>query len=120
MNFRREPILLLSVAVALLGIVATLDIDFFNQTNAGATIAVINAVAGLISAFAVKPVGPAPFIYLMNAVVALLASYGMHLGEPTVAAINAAIVVIVTNSVRNAVTPTGDQAPISPSAGQVR
>jgi hypothetical protein len=109
--FQREPTLYLAVLNAIVILVGTLGLRFITGDQAALVVAVINAIFGCITAYAVRPISPAVFTYAVGAVVALLASYGLTIPIETVAGINATLIAILALVTRNQVSP--EETPVS-------
>lgn len=101
----REPALVIAAINALVMIVGTLGFSLFTGDQAGLAVAVINAIAGVLTALVTRPIGPAAFTALISAVLALLASYQVNIPGETVAAINAAVYPLLAFLIRGNVSP---------------
>jgi hypothetical protein len=75
-------------------------------------VTVLNALLGALNAIAVRPIPPAAFTYLIGAIAALLAAYGLQLDQEAVGAINGAIISVLTFRARGQVTPTVSPRPV--------
>lgn len=88
----RDPTLYLATIVALISFAGTLGYSLLSPDQAGLWIVVVNAVAGAIVAWTVRPIKPALFTYLIGALVALAAAYGFDLSEQVVNGLNGLVV----------------------------
>lgn len=118
--FGREPTLYLQAISAVLAFLVTFGWDNLSGEQAGLIVAVISAVFGVINALAVRPISPAIFDMLIKAGAALLAGYGLNLGQEHVGAFQLAVIALMTLVLRNQVTPAADPAPTTPEKGPVR
>lgn len=103
--FGREPTLWLSLIYALITLVGTVGLRGLSGEQSGLWIAAISAAFLAINAYAVRPISPVAFTYAIAAVIALIGSYGYHLPDATVAAINAGVVPILALLSRDQVSP---------------
>lgn len=101
----REPTLWIAVISSLIVVLGTFGFHYLTGQQAGLIVAAINAVAGAINAYLVRPVSPAAFTYAIGAIVALVASYGINVSPETLATINLAVVPILALLTRNQVSP---------------
>lgn len=103
--FDREPTLWIAALNAVIMIVGTVGLKAVNQEQAGLFVAVVNGAFAAINAWAVRPVSPVTFTYLIGTIVALMGSYGLSLPTETVAGINMAVIPILALLARGQVTP---------------
>lgn len=103
--FGREPTLYLAALDAAVVVIGTLGVHAINGEQAGLIVAAINAVFGAVNAWAVRPISPVAFTYAIGALVALVAGYGLHVPDATLAAINAGVVPILALLSRDQVSP---------------
>jgi hypothetical protein len=103
--FGREPTLWIGVLSSLVIVIGTFGFNLLSGEQAVLVVVAINAIAGAINAFAVRPVSPVAFTYVVGSLVALAGSYGLELSIETVAAINAAVVPILVLLTRDQVSP---------------
>jgi uncharacterized membrane protein YeiH len=108
--FGREPTLLLQGISAVLAFFVTFGWDKLTGEQAGLIVAVIAAVIGTINALMVRPVAPAVFDTAIKAGAALLAGYGLNLGQEHVGAFQLAVIAVVTWFLRDNVTPAASPA----------
>lgn len=101
----REPTLWLAVISSLVVLAGTFGLHWLTGQQAGLLVAAINAVAGAVTAYTVRPVAPAAFTYAIAALVALAASYGLNVTNEQLAGLNTAIVPILALLTRNQVSP---------------
>ncbi len=101
----REPALVFAAINALIMVLGTLGLNLFNSDQAGLLVAVINALAGVLTAMVTRPIGPGAFTALIAALIALLGAYQINLPGPTVAAINAAVYPLLAFLTRGNVSP---------------
>lgn len=118
--FGREPTLLLQAISAILAFLVTFGWDNLSGEQAALIVAVISAVIGIINAVSVRPVAPALFDMFIKTAAALLAGYGLNLGQEFVGAFQLAVVAVMTFLLRPQVTPAADPAPTTPEKGPVR
>lgn len=103
--FQREPTLYLAAISAIIPIVGTFGLHALSGQQAALVVVVINAIAGAVNAWAVRPISPVAFTYLVGSVVALAGAYGLNLSIETVASINAAVIPILALLSRDQVSP---------------
>lgn len=103
--FGREPTLYIAVINAALLLIATFGLKWLSVEQAGLFAVVTNAILAAFNAWAVRPVSPVAFTYLVGAVAALLASYGFNLTPEQVSAIDSFVVFTLALMTRNAVSP---------------
>ena len=109
--FGREPTLYIAVISSLIIIIGTLGFHWLTGQQAGIIVAAINAVAGAVNAYAVKPIAPAAFTYAVAAIVAVTASYGYDVSPETLAAINLGVVPLLALLTRGQVSP--EETPVT-------
>lgn len=115
---RREPALWAAFIGALLTWAAGMNLDFL---SAGQATAITTAVAGLIAAFTTRPIAPGLYVAAVGPLAAMFAEYGLQWSDAMVTGTAGLILAgFALLGVRAQVTPNRDQAPISPSNGQVR
>lgn len=112
MSFRREPTLVIGVVAAILSLIVSFGFDWMTAEQAALIIAALNGVLGVVNAVKVRPVAPAAFTYAVGAVAALLAAYGLNVGQETVGAINGLVLAVLMLLTRGQVTPAKDPRPI--------
>lgn len=101
----REPALILGALNALLMILGTVGLNWFNTDQAGLLIILINGGAAAITAFVTRPVAPAVFTAFVSSFIAFAGAYGINLPGETVAAINVAVFPILAFLTRGDVSP---------------
>lgn len=103
--FGREPTLWLAFITALVSVAGTLGFRLLSGDQAVLWNLAINAVAGIVTAYAVRPVSPAAFTYGIGILAQLGAAYGLHVGDPTLSMINALVVPALALLTRGQVSP---------------
>lgn len=103
--FGREPTLYLAVISSLIILIGTFGFNVLDGQQAGLLVAVINGGAAAINAYAVRPISPTTFTYLIGAVVALGASYGLNVTNDQLAMLNGTVVPILALLSRGQVSP---------------
>jgi hypothetical protein len=103
--FGREPTLWLAVINAAVVLGGTFGFKFLTGDQAALIVVVINAIAGAITAYAVRPIAPAAFTYLVASLVTLAAAYGLKVPPETVAGINTFLITSLALLTRGQVTP---------------
>lgn len=106
--FGREPTLVLQAASALLAFLVTFGWDGLSDKQAGAIVAVLAAVFGVVNALQVRPVAPAVFTTLITTGAALLATYGLDFPQERIGQFQLAVVAVVALLTRQQVTPAAD------------
>lgn len=109
--FGRDPTLWIGVISSLIVLAGTAGFHWLTGVQAGLFVAAINAIAGAVNAWAVRPISPVAFTYAVGAIVALVGSYGLLLSESTVGALNLAVIAILGLLSRGQVSP--QDTPIS-------
>ncbi|GHJ11232.1 hypothetical protein TPA0907_55990 [Micromonospora humidisoli] len=106
--FGREPALVIGAVGSLMTVLAALNVP---GLSAGAAAAITALIAAGITAWATRPVAPALYVGVIGAGASLLAEYGFHVSDGTVAAIGGAIVAgFALFGVRPQVSPAGEPA----------
>lgn len=103
--FQREPTLWIAVINAVVILVGTFGLRFVDGDQAGLIVAVINAIFGCITAYAVRPISPVAFTYAIGAIVALAAAYGLAVPPETVASLNVLVIALLALLSRGQVSP---------------
>lgn len=103
--FGREPTLWLSVISSLIVLVGTFGFKWLDGAQAGLLVAAINGGAAAVNAYAVRPITPTTFTYLIGALVALAASYGLNVTNEQLAMLNGTVVPILALMSRGQVSP---------------
>lgn len=111
--FGREPTLYIATIDAVVVIVGTLGLHIISGAQAALIVAAINAVAGAINAWAVRPISPVAFTYAVGAAAALVAGYGFNVSDASLSAINLAVVPVLALLSRGQVSP--EETPVSKS-----
>lgn len=109
--FGREPSLWLTSIGALLSLIAGFGLDWLTPAQAIVVVVVLNAVVGAVNAALVRPVAPAAFTYLVSSAFSLVAAYGVHVPQATIAQVNAAVLAVLALVLRGSVTPVPAGAP---------
>lgn len=103
--FGREPTLWIGVISSLLIVAGTAGFHWLSGQEASLVVVAINAIAGAVNAYAVRPISPVAFTYAIGSIVAVAGAYGLNLSIETVAGINAAVIPILALLTRNQVSP---------------
>jgi hypothetical protein len=106
--FGREPTLLIATAGSALSILVGFKFDWLDARQAALIVLVLNAILGVANAVAVRPIAPAAFTYLVGAVAALCAAYGLDVGQEMVGSINGLVLSVLMFLTRGQVTPASD------------
>jgi hypothetical protein len=101
----RDPALWLAFLTAVISIAGTLGFRLLDQEQAALWNVAINAVAGAITAYFVRPISPVAFTYAIAALAQLGAAYGLNLTEPQLSQINAIVVPTLALLTRGQVSP---------------
>lgn len=109
--FGREPTLWIGAITSTVLLLGTFGFHLLTGTEAAVIVVAINAVAGAVNAWAVRPISPIAFTYATGALVAVAAAYGLNLGIETVAALNALVVPFLALLSRGQVAP--EETPVS-------
>lgn len=107
--FGREPSLWISLIGTVLSLVAGFGMDWLSPEQAALVVVVLNAVLAAVNALAVRPVSPVAFTYLVGAVAALVAAYGVEVSQSMVGAVNAAVLALLGLLLRGNVTPVAPE-----------
>ena len=116
--FGREPTLIIGLIGAVLTWLAGLNLGWI---NAGQASAIVAALTGILIAVTTRPIAPGLFVAAFGAVASLVAEYGTHWSDQTVASIGGIILAaFALLGVRPQVTPVADPAPtaLARNAGQ--
>ncbi|MFC4146625.1 hypothetical protein ACFO0M_10190 [Micromonospora mangrovi] len=106
--FGREPALVIGAIGSLITVLAALGVP---GLSAGAAAAITALVTAGVTAWATRPVAPALYVGAVAAAASLLAEYGFHVSDGTVAAIGGAVVAgFALFGIRPQVTPRSDPA----------
>jgi hypothetical protein len=111
----REPTLWIGVATSIVMVIGTLGLGFLNGEQAALVVVAINALAGALNAYTVRPVAPAVFTYAVGSIIAVAAAYGLNLPTETVASINALVIPMLALLTRGQVSP--EDTAVSASTG---
>jgi len=103
--FGREPTLWLGVISSLVILVGTFGLHTLTGLQAALFVVAINAVAGAVNAYAVRPISPVAFTYAVGSIVAVAGAYGLNLPIETVAALNAVVIPALALLSRGQVSP---------------
>lgn len=101
----REPTLWISFAASLVLLLGTLGFRWLDGDQAAVVVVAVNAIAGAINAYTVRPVSPAIFTYAVGAVVAVFAAYGLEVSPETLAMLNGVTVMGLGLLTRGQVSP---------------
>jgi hypothetical protein len=111
--FGREPTLLVASLASALSVLVGFHFDWLTAEQAALIVAFTNAILGVVNALAVRPIAPAAFTYLVGAVAALAAAYGLGVSQEMVGSINALVLSVLMFLTRGQVTPIADPKPIA-------
>jgi len=103
--FGREPTLWIAVISSGIVLLGTVGFSWISGEQAALVVAAINAIAGAVNAYTVRPISPVAFTYAVGAIVALLTSYGLNFTDPQVGAVNALTITILALLSRGQVSP---------------
>lgn len=103
--FGREPTLWIGVVSSIIVLLGTFSFHYLSGQQAALIVVAINAVAGAINAYAVRPISPVAFTYAVGALVAVAGAYGLNLSIETVAALNAVVIPVLALLSRGQVDP---------------
>jgi hypothetical protein len=101
-----EPVVVLNALAAILGLIVSLGFTGLTTDQAGAIVGVVTAVLGTIAAVLTRPIAPQAFTTLVAAGATLIATFGYHVPQNIVGAINTAALAILTLLARGQVSPT--------------
>ncbi len=114
--FGRDPALWIGALSGLLSLGTSLGLDGLSAVQVASIVALINAVAAVLTALAVRPIGPAVFTNLVAAGAALAAAYGFEVSPEVVGAVNVATIAALTLLTRGQVSPAGAVQAVAPPA----
>lgn len=103
--FGREPTLYISFFASLVLLLGTLGFRWLDGDQAAVVVVAVNAIAGAVNAYTVRPVSPAIFTYAVGAVVAVFAAYGLEVSPETLAMLNGVTVMGLGLLTRGQVSP---------------
>lgn len=116
--FGREPALVMAAIGAVLSWIATLGLE---QFDAGQSTALITFLSALVIAATTRPWAPALFVGVISAGASLAAAYQLNWSEEAVTGLGTIVLAgFALFGIRPQVTPSADQAPISPATGNIR
>lgn len=102
----REPTLWISLVSSAVILLGTLGFHYLTGQQAALIVALINGIALAINAYAVRPISPVAFTYVVGAAAAVAASYGLNVNADQMAAINALVITSLALLTRGQVSPT--------------
>jgi hypothetical protein len=108
----REPVVVLNVLSAVLGLIVTLGISPLSKEMAGGIVAFVTAVLGGIAAWKTRPVAPQAFTAIVAAGAVLIGTFGYEVSQETIGAINTAALALLTLLTRVQVSPAEPSAPV--------
>lgn len=111
MKFSREPAAWGAAVVAIISALAAFDFPVLTGEHEPLLIAVVNAVVGLAVALSVRPFAPSAITYLITALAALAAGYGLQVPENWVSGANTLVVALVFAMTRVQQTPKAAPMP---------
>lgn len=103
--FGREPTLWLAVISSIIVLLGTFSLHWLTGQQAALIVVAINAIAGAVNAFTVRPIAPAAFTYATASIIAVAGAYGLNLTIEQVASVNALVVPMLALLSRNQVSP---------------
>lgn len=103
--FGREPTLYLGVISSLIILIGTFGFHALSGQQAALIVVAINAIAGAVNAYVVRPVSPVAFTYAVGSIVAVAGAYGLNLTIEQVAALNAVVIPVLALLTRGQVSP---------------
>lgn len=103
--FGREPTLWIGVISSLVILAGTFSLHWLSGQQAALIVVAINAIAGAVNAYAVRPISPVAFTYAVGSIVAVAGAYGLNLSIETIAALNAVVVPALALLTRGQVSP---------------
>lgn len=112
--FGREPVVVMNTVSAVLGLVVALGVTGLTQEMAGAIVGFATAILGAVAAAMTRPIAPQAFTAVVASGAALVATFGYEAAPATVAAINTALLAVLTLLTRGQVTPSNPTAPAGP------
>lgn len=122
--FGREPVLLLTLVQAGLGVLMALHVLGFSAAQVPLIMALLTALLGALQAVFTRPWVPAAFTALIGAGAELLGGYGYHVSPVVLTSIYGVVTAIPPLLVRLQVTPTAKlraqqagQRPVRPVDG---
>jgi hypothetical protein len=101
----RDPTLWLGFLSSAVILVGTFGLHWLNGQEAALIVVAINAIAGALNAFTVRPIAPAAFTYAVGSLIAVAGAYGLNLPIETVAGINALVITFLALLTRGQVSP---------------
>jgi hypothetical protein len=102
----REPTLWISLISSGIVLLGTLGFHYLTGQQAALIVALINGIALAINAYAVRPISPVAFTYVVGAAVAVAASYGLNVNADQMASLNALVITTLALLTRGQVSPT--------------
>ncbi len=103
--FGREPSLYVAFFASLILLIGTLGFRWLDGDQAAVVVVAVNAIAGAINAYTVRPISPAVFTYAVGALVAVFAAYGLNVSPETLAMLNGLVVMGLGLLTRGQVAP---------------
>lgn len=103
--FGRDPTLWLAFLTGLISLAGTLGFRLLGEDQAAIWNLAILAVAGALTAYAVRPIQPAAFTYAVGALVQLGAAYGLNVTDPQLSMLNALVIPTLALLTRGQVSP---------------
>jgi hypothetical protein len=93
--FGRNPTLWIAVISTGVVVLGTIGLEWLTVEQAGLFVAVINAIAGAVNAWTVRPISPVAFTYAVGAIASLVATYGLSVSVESLAAINLFVIAVL-------------------------
>lgn len=103
--FGREPTLWLAVISQAIVLIGTFGFRLLNPDQAGLVVAAINGAAAAVNAYAVRPISPTTFTYLIGIIVALASTYGANITPDQLAILNTGVISVLSLLSRGQVSP---------------
>jgi hypothetical protein len=101
----RDPALVIGALNALIMFGGTMGFHLLSMGQAALWVIVVNAVSAAIVAWSTRPLSPSVFSYLIASLIALGASYGLHISPEAINGLNGLLVPILAFLTRGQVSP---------------
>ncbi len=103
--FGREPTLWIAFIASIILLLGTLGFRWLDGDQAAIVVVAVNAIAGAINAYTVRPISPAVFTYAVGAVVAVFVTYGLDVSPETLGMLNGLVIMGLGLLTRGQVAP---------------
>lgn len=90
-----QPTLIIAVVSQAIILLGTFQFRLLTGDQAALIVVAINAIAGAINAYTVRPVAPAAFTYAVGAIAAVVGSYGFGLTPEQLAGVNGVVIAVL-------------------------